>query len=677
MSGSDYWIYFDWITLVLILATIISHVVFFHNSSNLSKEVHHYITMPLLLVLWLRIFKYARPFESAGPFIVIFSSVMGDIAKWAFLNLVIVIPFTCAFWITFGAISLNPVDGYNHVGPLLYNMFSMMVVDSHGFENLESANPFMARLLCGSFIAISAIVTLNLLIALLTNTFERLYENAIANAVMQRAQTILLLQKSLGQKQKSKYYNFIKEKASPEVISRNLGRLMTMDNDEATIERVRDDIKAMMGILGEQFGKKSRKGKKSDLDFLRMDISKVQRSQEVIVADMKNMKVWFEEIKLQLEHSTTSKATSTSIKTTDTTDNRYPRGKNDGKNYSKDEIYTFSDDNDNKKGKKNISSDIDMTNTRGNNGTERNGKNNYKKKTNIKNISKFKQRREVHVKNDQNKFQKYTEYSAESGSSQNDSDNTQEDESTENDRSSEKVERRTGEGDKRGKKSGDKSDYRNRRKLGRKKTSEKRSKSKESLEIPFENDGEVTRQRVAYSPYYLHAPLDDAMNYYEMSKQRFTYPSGQVNTPSINVPTSASQQTLPYPTRQPQISLPDMWKYTHIPYNPISQPSFPNSHDKNQLVYDQQQQQDFSTLIPMQNQLKSEVIKRLHSFKMSNDATVHSLWKLDIAISVSEIHIRKLVLNLFPGEKFRNKTKGYVPPFGPLVECIESTKQTI
>ena len=622
MSGSDYWIYFDWITLVFILATIISHVVFFHNSSNLSKEVHHYITMPLLLVIWLRIFKYARPFESAGPFIVIFSSVMGDIAKWAFLNLVIVIPFTCAFWMTFGAISLNPVDGYNHVGPLLYNMFSMMVVDSHGFENLESANPFMARLLCGGFIAISAIVTLNLLIALLTNTFERLYENAIANAVMQRAQTILLLQKSLGQKQKSKYYNFIKEKGSPEVISRNLGRLMTMDNDEATIERVRDDIKAMMGILAEQFGKKFRKGKKSDLDFLRMDISKVQRSQEVIVADMKNMKVWFEEIKLQLEHSTTSKATSTSIKTTDTTDNRY-RGKD--KTDSNDGIYTSSDDNNNEKGKKNISSDIDMTNTRENNGKERNGKNNYKKKTNIKNISKSKHRREVNVKNDQNKFQKYTDNSAERGSSQNDSDNTQEDESTEDDRSSEKVERRSGEGDKRGKKSGDKSDYRNRRKLGRKKTSKKRSKSTESHEIPFENDGEVTRQRVAYSPHYLHAPSDNAMNYYEMSTQRFTYPPRQVNTPSINVPISASQQTLPYPTRHPQISLPDMWKYTHIPYSPISQLSFPNSHDKNQLVYDQQQQQDFSTLNPMQNQLKSEVIKGLHSFKMSNDATVHSL----------------------------------------------------
>ena len=316
MSGSVFWIYFDWVALIFILATIISHVVFFKYSTDLSKEIHHYITMPLLLILWLRIFKYARPFESAGPFIVIFGSVMGDIAKWAFLNLVIVIPFTCAFWITFGGVSLNPVEGYDHVGPLLYNIFSMMVVNSHGFENLENANPFMARLLCGSFIAIAAIVTLNLLIALLTNTFERVYENAVANAVMQRAQTILLLQKSLRQKQKAKYYNFIKEKGSPEVLSRNLGRLMTMDNEEATIERVHDDVKTIMNTLGEQFGKKFRKGKKSDIDLVRMDITRVRRFQEEIVVELRNMMLSVEELKAAVQQTTSDKMISATFNTT-------------------------------------------------------------------------------------------------------------------------------------------------------------------------------------------------------------------------------------------------------------------------------------------------------------------------------------------------------------------------
>lgn len=300
--GSDYWMYFDWLALVLILATIVSHALFFYYSTNLSKEIHHYIIMPLLLTLWFRIFKYARPFESAGPFIVIFSSVMGDIAKWAFLNLVLVIPFTCAFWLTFGAISLHPVEGYSEVGPLLYNIFSMMVVGSYGFENLEKVNPFMARLLCGSFIAIAAIVTVNLLIALLSNTFERLYENAISNAAMQRAQTILLLEKSLRQKQKSNYYNYIKEKGSPEIISKTLGGSMVKDNDDATIDQVRDDVKVIIRILEERFGNNLRKGsKKNDLDFVRADVSKALGIQNSILLEVMSLKTSLENMKLQID----------------------------------------------------------------------------------------------------------------------------------------------------------------------------------------------------------------------------------------------------------------------------------------------------------------------------------------------------------------------------------------
>ena len=297
ISGSDWWIYFDWAALVLILATIASHATFFHYSNDTSKQVHHYIIIPLLLILWLRIFKYARPFEGAGPFIVIFGHVMSDIVKWAFLNSIIVIPFTCAFWITFGAISLNPVSGYNSVGPLLYNMFSMMVVNTHHYDKLEEANPVMARLLCGAFIGIAAIVTLNLLIALLTNTFERLYENAVANAVMQRARTILLLQKSLRKKQKDKYYEFIKSRGSPEVIVKTLGRLLAMDGDDhASIERVRDDVRIILSMLSEKFGKKFGKGKKSDLDWVKMDVSKLRRFQQELIEDVKNMKTVLQEI---------------------------------------------------------------------------------------------------------------------------------------------------------------------------------------------------------------------------------------------------------------------------------------------------------------------------------------------------------------------------------------------
>ena len=339
ISASDWWMYFDWIALVLILATITSHVIFFHYSTDILKEVHHHTMIALLLILWFRIFKYARPFESAGPFVVIFGSVTSDIIKWGFLNSVIVVPYTCAFWITFGGISLHPVKGYDAIGPLLYNMFSMMVVNPHDYDSLEEANPVLARLLCGSFIGIAAIVTLNLLIALLSNTFERLHENGIANAVMQRAHTILLLQKSLRKKHMNRYYNFITKNGSPAVIQNDLGRILSTTREErVTIDHMCDDMKMIKNILGDRFGRRYGKGRKSDLDFVKEDLCKVKSFQEKLVLDMRDMKIM-----LQSLNERTGQIMNDKNNTTDTSANV-----NNTKNTVNDYDDTNNMDNDKK-----------------------------------------------------------------------------------------------------------------------------------------------------------------------------------------------------------------------------------------------------------------------------------------------------------------------------------------
>ena len=93
----------------------------------------------------------------------------------------------------------------------------MTVLDNYAFDSLEEKDATMARVLCGSYISICSIIILNLLIALLADTFTRVYENAIENAAMQRAKTILNLEQSLRKSHKKSYYDFIREHCSPEV----------------------------------------------------------------------------------------------------------------------------------------------------------------------------------------------------------------------------------------------------------------------------------------------------------------------------------------------------------------------------------------------------------------------------------------------------------------------------
>ena len=66
----------------------------------------------------------------------------------------------------------------------------MVVVGDYNYDKLVSHSQIMARLLCGSFIFFVGIVCLNLFIALMSDTFQRVYDNAKATAVMQRAKFI-------------------------------------------------------------------------------------------------------------------------------------------------------------------------------------------------------------------------------------------------------------------------------------------------------------------------------------------------------------------------------------------------------------------------------------------------------------------------------------------------------
>lgn len=278
ISSGDSWIYFDWFSLVLILGTIASHLVFVNINSSITQIVHARIITVLLLVLWLRIMQYARPFEGAGPFVAIFGHIINDIVNWGILTLLITVPYACAFWITFGDVSRNPVESYSDVSSLLYELFSMIVVNDHDFEALQAADATMARLLCGSYIAFMAIINLNILIALLSDTFTRVYGNAVANAVMQRAKTILFLEKSLTRKRKRQYEEFIKNFGSPEAVdlARDISANTDRDEQKAAY-MLKESVQEIHNLIHERFGKQYGEGKKSDLDHIKESLEKVHQ----------------------------------------------------------------------------------------------------------------------------------------------------------------------------------------------------------------------------------------------------------------------------------------------------------------------------------------------------------------------------------------------------------------
>ena len=78
---------------------------------------------------------------------------------------------------------------------------------------------FFLQFLVGTYLAMSAVVCLNLYIALMSDTFARVYENARANAVMQQAMQILNIERTLKKIKLIKIKKFIASECAPQVCS--------------------------------------------------------------------------------------------------------------------------------------------------------------------------------------------------------------------------------------------------------------------------------------------------------------------------------------------------------------------------------------------------------------------------------------------------------------------------
>ena len=93
----------------------------------------------------------------------------------------------------------------------------MTLMGDFDFNYLAEIDRLMAQILCGSYFALAGVVCMNLYIALLSDTFARVYAQAQANAVMQLAQSVILLESKLGKEKRLKVAHYLQDECSPEV----------------------------------------------------------------------------------------------------------------------------------------------------------------------------------------------------------------------------------------------------------------------------------------------------------------------------------------------------------------------------------------------------------------------------------------------------------------------------
>lgn len=241
------WNIFEWIAYFVVLTLVLTRIMSSASNNKTAEEIHPRIYALGLIVIWLRFMRSCRAFRSLGPFIAILGSVIADTMKFAFLFFEFFIPYTVGFWILFG----GPLHGkkmgeeakdWEKFNDLTFSVWSMTLMGDFNWDGLVIIDRLMAQILCGSYFALAGVVCMNLYIALLSDTFARVYAQAQANAVMQQAQTVIMLEGKLKKEKKLKFGHEIQDECSPEeVYSRDEGNLPD-DHENDMFEKVTRQI---------------------------------------------------------------------------------------------------------------------------------------------------------------------------------------------------------------------------------------------------------------------------------------------------------------------------------------------------------------------------------------------------------------------------------------------------
>ena len=290
---SDAWNFVDIITYAMLVVVTILHMSSVFVENNLYHDVFIRILSCSVIPVWVRLLKYARPFPNQGPFVVMLDHIVKDSAKWLLVIMMIYIPYGAAFWIMYGQNSQTPVKGYNDTTSLIFTMLRMPLLDDYNFAQLEKAAPYMARVLCGSFIIISAIVLMNLYIALLSNTFQRVYDNARATAAIQRARLLQDLELDTSENKLRRYREYIRENYSPE----ENDYIAFFSEEEEQSRRQDEKVSEIHNIVSKRFGgKKFGKLERSefdsvldDLDMLKRSHSEIRRSLSLLTSNLEEL----------------------------------------------------------------------------------------------------------------------------------------------------------------------------------------------------------------------------------------------------------------------------------------------------------------------------------------------------------------------------------------------------
>merc|ERR550537_758878 len=208
---NDAWNTFDWFSIILMFVTLMVHFSIKYGFPDYFVQRGILLSVTLVIV-WLKMFKYCRVLKTLGPFCVIIASLPKDFMKIALVYVILYVPMVCTFFHFFcGPYDEEYYEDQEDFDPALYGtlpqtfftVFVYTLVGDYGYETLKLVTdhrgqyfPF-TQILIAYWILVSAVLLLNIFIALMSDTFARVYENAQIVSQFERAAMIVSIENKL------------------------------------------------------------------------------------------------------------------------------------------------------------------------------------------------------------------------------------------------------------------------------------------------------------------------------------------------------------------------------------------------------------------------------------------------------------------------------------------------